>query len=391
MKVYLDNNTLTKIDPLVMEAMQPLLTEQSGDLHSLHSFSSTARKLYKEAMDKIYASIAASDNDDIVITSSGAESNSMLFMGVYISQILTGRRNSIIISQRESPSVMQMAKMLQEQGCKVHKLPVNSDGVVEAKTLLDYITPRTALVSIQSVDGESGAINPIEEIAEICKRYEVPFHTDATYALGKVPLNVQDLGVDYLTISGETIHAPAGVGALYIKEGNSIPPLIYGSRSHYEQYRGGPVNVAYSVGFGKAVELAVDALEFEMEDAKELRDELEEALREIDGVTPLIPWSLRVPNTLLVSVEGIHSEQLLYELNRVGIGAYSHTIYPFGDWEKKSIIEALGMDSSLKHTTVGFALSRNTTKEEIDYTIKNIKEIISYLKEFSACTTKESK
>jgi len=383
MRVYLDNNRMTKVDSQVFTAMEPLLSERYGVLHALHESGGKSRRLYAEAMEKLYAGIHAAEEDDIFITSGGAENHSTLFLGIYLKRILTGRKNNIIVSERESPSILQAAELLVEQGCRVMKLPVGSDGFVDPSTLYDYITPATALVSVQMVDDESGAINDVEAVCEICKKYDVPFHTDATQAIGKIPVDVQQIGADYLTFSAETFHAPAGTGGFYVRRGDDIFPVIKGKRGHYDRFGAGPVNISGAVGMGKAMELAVDALEFEMEETKERRDRLEEALRDIPGVTILVPWALRVPNTLLVSFEGIESEMMLYELNRAGIEAYSHTVYPFGNWERPAVTELLGLDPSLRHTTVGFALSRNNTDDEIEYTIKTVKETVSHLYSFS--------
>jgi len=389
MQVYLDNNRITRVDPQVLTAMEPLLKEPYGDLHALHARGAASRKLYTQAMEKLYAGIHAPEASDLFITSGAAENHSTLLMGIYVSQILTGRKNSVIISERESLSMMEAAKFLESQGCKVHTLPVNGEGIVDAEKLYDYITPRTALVSVQMVDPESGAINPVEELAEICRKYEVPFHTDASNAIGKIPVDVQAFEPDFLSFSGETFHAPAGVGAFWLRDEAEWAPIIFGARSPYERYRGGPINLAGAVGMGKAIELAVDALEFEMEDTRELRDRLEEELRELPGVSPLVPWALRVPNTLLMTFEGIESELMLYELNRSNVEAYSCTVTPFGNWKRRPIVDALGLDPRLRHTTVGFALSRFTSEEEIDYTVKTVKETLEYLRSFSTINPAE--
>ncbi len=383
MQVYLDNNRLTQVDPQVLAAMEPLLKEPYGDLHALHARGASTRKEFLKALEKLYAGLHAPEESGIFFTSGTAETHSTLLMGIYSSLILTGRKNSLILSERCDPAMMEGARFLESQGCKVHFLPVNSEGIVSAEGLYDYLTPRTALVSVPMVDPESGAINPVEEIAEICRRYEVPFHTDATHAIGKVPLDVQSFDPDLLSFGGEAIHAPAGIGAVYLKDNYEWMPTIFGDRNPWERYRGGPLNLAGAVGLGKAIELASDALEFEMEDTRELRDRLEEELRSLPGVTPLVSWGLRVPNTVLFAVEGIESELMLYELNRGGVEAYSCTVQPFGNWQRRPVIEALGLDPRLKHSTVGFALSRFTTEEEIDHTIKTFRESLEYLYSFS--------
>ncbi len=234
------------------------------------------------------------------------------------------------------------------------------------------------------VDSETGAINPIEEIGAICKKYDVPFHTDATYAMGKIEVDVSSLNIDFLSFSSETLHAPAGTGVLWLKEGRDISPLIQGTRYPAQMSRGGILNLSGIVGLGKAVEIANDALNFEMEDVRELRDHLEEEILKIDEVISLVPWSLRVPNTLFVAVKGVESESLLYHLNREGIALYSFSINPCGEWDRKNIIETMKLDPILKHSTVGFALSRMNREEEIERTLKIFREKVEFLREIGA-------
>ncbi len=384
MKIYLDNNRATPVDNLVLEAMEPLLKEPYGELHAPHYAGAKTRKLYNEAVEKVYASLHAGDGDNILFTSNSAEANSTIFMSIYFNYILSGRKNSIIISDREPLSILQLAEFLESQGCKVQKIPVGKEGVIEPERLYDYITPRTALVSISMVDSETGAINPVEEIGEICKKYEVLFHTDATYAMGKIEVDTKSLNADFLSFSSELLHAPAGTGVLWSREGVEFSPLIYGTRYPAQLSRGGVLNLSGVVGLGKALEIANDALSFEMEDVRELRDSLEEQLKEIDGVYPLISWSLRVPNTLLVAVEGVESESLLYHLNRDGIALYSFTINPCGEWDRTNIIKTLGLNPKLKHSTVGFALSRMNTEEEIKKVVDSFKESVEFLRAISS-------
>ena len=383
MKVYLDNNRLTPVDPQVREVMEPFFNEPYGDLPALHDFGAATRKAYNEAVEKCYAGLHASDKDTLVFTSGAAEAHSTLFMSTYTRFILTGRKNNIIVSEREPLPILELARFLEEQGCRVNYLPANRDGIIDPETLTDYITPRTALVSVSMVDAESGAINPVEEIANICRRYEVPFHTDATQALGRIPVDLQRLEADYLSFSSETLHAPVGTGGLFLKEGAELLPLIPGGRMRAEALRGGPLNLPGIVGLGKAMEIASDALGFEVEDMRDLRDRLEEALRALPGVEILVPWALRTPNTVLAAFRGVESEAMLYELNREGIAAYSTTVHPFGEWRQRPLTDILELDPVLRHSTVGFALNRNTTEEEIDHTIEAVKKALEYLRSFS--------
>jgi len=383
MKVYLDNNRLTSVDPQVAAVMEPLLKEPYGDPAAPHWAGAASRQVYNTALEKCYAALHAGEEDTIFFTSGAAEANVTLLMNLYTRLILTGRKNSIILSEREAPALLETALWLEKQGVKIHRLPVGKDGTVDPGILADYLTPRTALVSVTMVDPESGAVNPVEEIVQIARRYEVPVHSDATWALGKLPVDLRELELDYLSFSGETIHAPSGVGALYLGKDAELAPLIPGSREGPERYRGGPLNLAGIAGLGKALELAADTLDFEMEDTRDLRDALEEGIGTLPGTQTLIEWSKRVPNTLLVAFEGVESEALLYELNREGIAAYSMSIHPHGEWRRPSLAERLGLDPALRHSTVGFALSRFTTREEIDHTLKTLEKALEYLRSFS--------
>ncbi len=381
-RIYLDNNRTTAVDPQVLAAMKPFLEGSYADLHALHSDGARSRKAYNEALEKIYATLHAGEKDSVFFCSGAAEANSTVFYSTYINFILSGRKNSIIIGEREPLSILQIAEFLESQGVRVHRIPINGDGVIEHERLLDYITPRTALVSVSMVDGESGAIEPIDEIAAICRRFEVPLHCDATHAVGKIALDLQSTELDYLTFSSETLHAPAGTGVLYMRKDSELLPLVWGGRSEAEAYRGGPLNIAGIAALGKAVELAVDSLEFEMEDVRDMRDMLEERLKEIEGVHTLVPWALRVPNTLLVAIEGVESEALLYELDKEGVSAYSYTVYPYGEWIRTALPEAMGLQRSLNHTTVGFALSRYNSEEEMERTAEAVKRAVEYLRSF---------
>ncbi len=383
MPIYLDNNRLTRPDEQVVEAMKPFLGANFHDPYAPYTQANLSRRAFGDAMEKIYAGIHAKKEDDILITSGDAESNNWLFTYVYTRQILTGQRNSIIISERENATIAAAAAFLESQGAKVFRLKVNGDGVIDPQELLDYITPRTALVSVTMVDEESGAIQPVEELAEICAQYEVPFHTDATQAVGKIPVDVQRAPITYLTFSAHTFHGPAGVGGLYVRSGAEIAPMLMGSPVQMGGLRAGVPNLPGIVGMGKAMELAIDALEFEMEDIREMRDALEEKVRAIPDVIVITPWSLRVPNTLTFAVKGVAAEALLLELNRSAIAATSATLYPQGSWERTPLIDAIGADPELRHSVVTLALSRMNTEEEMAELFTALEESIALLREES--------
>jgi cysteine desulfurase len=391
MPIYLDNNTLTRPDEQVVEAMKPFLGANFHDPLAPYTQANLSRRAYGDAMEKLYAGIHAKKEDDILITSGDTESNNWLFNFFYTRKILTGKGGAIIISERESGAIAAQAAYLESQGAKVFRLGVNKDGVIDPQDLLDYITPRTALVSVTMVDEESGAIQPIEEIAEICAQYEVPFHTDATQAIGKIPVDVQRAPITYMTFSAHTFHGPTGVGALYVRAGAELEPMLMGSSTQMGGKRAGVLNLAGIVGMGKAMEIAVDALEYDVEDMREIRDALEEKVREIPDVTIITPWSLRVPNTLTFAVRGVSAASLLLELNRSAIAATSATLYPQGNWERRSLIDAVGADTALRHTVITLALSRYNTEEEVDEIVKALNESIDLLRDESPVYSESKK
>ena len=383
MRVYLDNNATTIVDPHVFSEMEPFFVQKYGNPNSLHAFASETHPALKSAMEKIYAGINAPKEDSVVVTSCATESNNWVLKSIYFQYILTGRKNHIIISEVEHPSVMATARFIESQGCKVTYLPINSDGLIDAQSVRDNITDKTALVSVMMANNETGAIFPVEEIGAICKEHNVLFHTDAVQAIGKIPVNVQAFNVDYLTFSAHKFHGPKGVGALYIKKGKELIPLLHGG-SQMGGYRSGTLNVPGIVGMGKAMEAAVDALDFEMHDVKELRDHLEDELLKIEDTFVVTPRKKRTPNTLLISFRGIEGESMLWDLNKAGIAASTGSACASEDLESNPVMEAIGAEADLAHTAVRFSLSRYTTKEEIDYTIEVVKKAVKRLREISS-------
>jgi len=234
-------------------------------------------------------------------------------------------------------------------GCRVTYLPINKEGIVEAQTVRDNITDKTALVSVMWANNETGAIFPVEEIGEICAENNVLFHTDAVQAIGKTPVDVQRFNVDYLTFSAHKFHGPKGVGALYIKKGKELTPLLHGG-SQMGGYRSGTLNVAGIVGMGKAMEAAIDALDFEMSDIREMRDAFEDELLKIEDTFVVTPREKRTPNTILISFRGIEGESMLWDLNRAGIAASTGSACASEELEANSVMEAIGAAEDLAHS-----------------------------------------
>ncbi len=383
MRVYLDNNATTIVDPQVFAEMEPFFVQKYGNPNSLHAYASETHQPLKQAMEKIYAGIHAQKEDSVVITSCATESNNWVFKSIYFQYILTGRKNHIIVSEVEHPSVIATAKFIESQGCRVTYLPINSEGLINAQDVRDNITDKTALVSIMMANNETGGIFPVEEIGEICKEYGVPFHTDAVQAIGKIPVNVQQFNVDYLTFSAHKFHGPKGVGGLYIKKGKELIPLLHGG-AQMGGYRSGTLNVAGIVGMGKAMEQAIDALDFEMIDIREMRDAFEDELLKIPDTFVVTPREKRTPNTILISFRGIEGESMLWDLNCAGIGASTGSACASEDLESNPVMEAIGADADLAHTAIRFSLSRYTTQEELDYTLEVVKKAVVRLREISS-------
>ena len=383
MKVYLDNNATTLVDPHVFEEMEPFFVQKYGNPNSLHSFAGETHPFIKTAMEKIYAGIHANRQDSVVITSCATESNNWVLKSIYFEQILTGKKNHIIISEVEHPSIMATARFIESLGCKVTYLPINSEGLIEAQSVREAITPKTALVSVMWANNETGAIFPVHEIGQICEEHKVPFHTDAVQAIGKTPVDVQSFNVDYLTFLAHKFHGPKGVGALYMKKGKELTPLFHGG-SQMGGHRSGTLNVPGIIGMGKAIEQAIDALDFEMSEIREMRDDFEDALLEIPDTFVVTPRNRRTPNTILISFRGIEGESMLWDLNRAGIGASTGSACASEDLEANSVMEAIGADEDLAHTAIRFSLSRYTTQEELDYTLDIVKKAVIRLREISS-------
>ena len=383
MRVYLDNNATTMLDPEAFALMQPYFCEKFGNPNSLHQFGSESHPALRKAMDQLYAGINASDDDDIVITSCATESINWVIKGIYNDYILNGDKDHIITSEVEHPAVGSSCKFLEERGVKVTYLPVNTDGVISVEDLKNAITDKTALVSIMWANNETGMIFPIEEIGAICKERGVLFHTDGVQAVGKIPVDVKKANVDFMRFSGHKFHGPKGVGGLYIRGGQRLTPLLHGGE-HMGGRRSGTLNVPGIIGMGKAMELAVAALDFEKSTVRRLRDKLEDALLKIPETIVVGTKEQRVPNTILISVKGIEGEAMLWDLNQNGIGASTGSACASEALESNPVMEAIGAEADLAHTALRLSLSRFTTEEEIDYAIDVINKAVVRLRAISS-------
>lgn len=387
MQVYLDNNATTMVDPLVVEEMQPFFSEIYGNPNSLHKFGTASHPALKRAMDRVYKALNASDNDDIIFTSCATESNNWVLKSVFTDHIVNGDKNHIITTEVEHPSVYAACKALEEEGVKVTYLPVNSQGVVEPHVVKSFITEKTALVSIMWASNETGMIFPIKEIGEICKEKGVLFHSDAVQAIGKIPVDLQDVHVDFVSMSAHKFHGPKGIGALYIRNSQPLSPLLHGGE-HMGGRRSGTLNVPYIVAMGKAIELATADLDKKVASIRAKRDRLEDAILELSDTFVVGDRDNRTPNTILISIKGVEGEGMLWDLNNAMIGASTGSACASEDLQANTVMLAIGADSELAHTGIRLSLSRFTTDEEIDYTIEHFKKAVARLRAISSSFAK---
>lgn len=384
MKVYLDNNATTMLDPSAYELMLPFLKDMHGNPNSLHQWGSATHPALREAMDKLYAGLGANDLDDIVITSCATESINWVLKGIYFDHILDKERNEVIISSVEHPAVAAAAYFLKSLGVKVIELPVNEEGVSTVEDLRKVISDKTALVSVMWANNETGMIFDIQKMAEITHEFGALFHTDATQAVGKIKVNLNQVGVDFASFSAHKFHGPKGVGGLFIKKGLKLTPLLHGGE-HMGGRRSGTLNVPYIVAMGEALRIANTMLDFEDSHIRRLRDKLEDQILALPDTTVVGKREHRVPNTILASIKGVEGEAMLWDLNKNGIAASTGSACASEALESNPIMEAIGAENDLAHTALRLSLSRFNTEEEIDYAAKQIKNATQRLRAIS-CT-----
>ena len=382
-RIYLDNNATTKLDENAKALMDSYFCEKYGNPNSLHIFGTETHKAIREAFNHLYEGINADDDDDIIITSCATESNNWVLKGVYFDVLRFGEKNHIITTEVEHPAVLATCKFLEELGVDVTYLPIGSNGTLDAEEVEAAITPKTALVSVMWANNETGIMFPIEEIGAICKRHKVLFHTDAVQAIGKIPVDVKKAQVDFLSFSAHKFHGPKGIGGLYIKKDIKLTPLFHGGE-HMHGRRSGTLNVPYIIAMGEAMRQASLHLDFERNNVRRLRDKLEDALLEIPDTFVVGERSLRVPNTILISIRGVEGEAMLWDLNKNGIACSTGSACASEDLEANPVMSAIGADKELAHTAVRISLSRFTTQEEIDYAIEVFKKSIQRLRAISS-------
>ncbi|MBU1659542.1 NifS family cysteine desulfurase [bacterium] len=384
MRVYLDNNATTKIDPIVKVKMQPFFEELYGNPNSLHKYGMEVRPHLNEALGSMYDSLHAADEDDIIITSCATESNNAVLKGIFFKYILSNpEKNHIVTTSVEHPSVIDTLMFLSGHGVDVTYVDVDHEGGISANAMKAAVTDKTVLISMMWANNETGMIFPVDEVGAFAKEKGILFHSDAVQAIGKVPVNLSKTDVDYLTFSAHKFHGPKGIGGLYVKKGKALPNLFHGGEQMGGK-RAGTLNVAYIVGMGLAMKQAVGHVEKMNSDVRRLRDKLEDAIAKIPDTIVVGPREKRTPNTLLVSLRGIEGESMLWDLNKAGIAASTGSACASESLEANPVMSAIGEDPELAHTAMRLSLSRFTTEAEIEYTIEVFTKAVERLRSISS-------
>jgi len=372
MRVYLDFNASTPLAPEVAEAMRPFLTDHYGNPSSRHWAGRPAKEAVEHARGQV-ARLLSCRPSEVVFTSGGSESNNHAIEGAWFARRRRG--DHIITTAIEHPAVLQPCRFLERLGAQVTYLPVDRTGLVEPDAVREAITPETILVTVMHANNEIGTIQPIAEIAAVAREHGALMHTDAAQTVGKIPTDVQQLGVDLLTVAGHKLYAPKGVGALYIREGVAIEPLIHGA-AHESGRRAGTENVLLDVALGAACELAHQWIGLPY--VKELRDYLWQRLQQMFGDRIVLNGhpTRRLPNTVNVSFVGQSGSDLLAVLE--GVAASTGSACHAGAVELSPVLQALGLDPEIGMGAVRFSLGRGTTRQEID-------ALLALLKPFSHC------
>jgi cysteine desulfurase len=376
-RIYLDNNATTPVLPEVLEAMRPYFAERFGNASSIHHHGQETRAAVERARDSV-ASLLGCRAAEIVFTSGGTEADNLAIAG------LTYAGDHIITSSIEHHAVLYVCKHLEETGCDVTYLPVDGRGLVDPDDARRALRPNTTLVSIMMANNETGVLQPVEEIGKISAEAEVYFHTDAVQAAGKVPIDVQRIGCDSLSISGHKMHAPQGVGALYVRKGTQLRPLFYGGR-HERSRRAGTENVPGIVALGKSAELAMQGFERgEDKNVAALRDRLQQGiLAQVEEADVNGDGAPRVPNTTNIYFDHIEGESMVISLDLKGLAVSTGAACSSGAIEPSHVLIAMGLPTDRARASVRFSLGKQNTDEDIDLALALVPETVARLRELS--------
>jgi len=377
--IYLDNNATTQVAPEVLEEMIPYLRDFYGNPSSMHTFGGQLHKKIEEARERV-AQLLGAEPEEIIFTSCGTESDNTAIMSAVES---FPQKRHIITTRVEHPAVLSFCKHLARKGYRITFLQVNNQGRLNIDDLVKVIGDDTAVVSIMFANNEIGNIFPVHEVGEILRDRKVLFHTDAVQAVGKIPIDTKKLPVDMLSLSGHKLHAPKGIGALYVRKKTRFNPYLIGGHQENGR-RAGTENVASIIALGKACELAMKGIEKESAHLSRLRDKLEQALLKSSSDTRINgDVTSRLPNTSNISFEYVEGEAILLRLNEYGICASSGSACTSGSLEPSHVLRAIGVPFTAIHGSIRFSLSRYNTEEEIDKVIEIVPRIIKDLRMLS--------
>jgi len=375
-RTYLDNNASTPVLPEVLDAMRPYFAEHFGNASSIHHHGQGTRAAVERARESV-ADLLGSRASEIVFTSGGTEGDNFAIFG------LAKPGDHIITSTIEHHAVMNACKHLEAKGCEVTSIPVDGRGRVDPDDVKRALRPNTKLITIMTANNETGVVQPVEEIAKIAAEADVYFHTDAVQAIGKIPIDVNRVGCDLLTISGHKIHAQQGIGALYVRKGTLLEAMLYGG-SHERSRRAGTENVPAIVGLGKAAEIALAA--FERGDDKKtaaMRDHLEKTLRAIEATGTNGEGAPRVPNTANVYFDYIEGEALVIALDLKGLAVSTGAACSSGAIEPSHVLTAMGLRPDRARASIRFSLGKQNTPDDIDFALSLVPETVARLRELS--------
>jgi cysteine desulfurase len=380
-RVYLDHSATTPVDREVADLMMVYFIEKYGNPSSIHSFGREARHALEEARSQV-AGLLGAKPEEITFTSGGTEADNLAILGLAEARQEKGRH--LIVSAIEHHAVLDTVKYLEKAGFTLTVLPVNSAGIVELDEVRKSLRPDTILVSVMHANNEVGSIQPVAEIGRIVREHGAAFHIDAVQTLGKIPVNVEELKADLLTISAHKIYGPKGVGALYVRKGVRISPLMHGGGQEKKR-RSGTENTPAIIGFGKACELAAQRMTEEAERVKKLRDKL------LTGIVESIKYvkvngpmgDLRLPNNVNVSIEFVEGESLLLSLDMLGIAASSGSACTSGSLDPSHVLLAMGLPHEIAHGSLRFTLGRQNTEEDVAYVLEHLPKIVERLRKIS--------
>ena len=381
-RVYLDNNATTPVAPEVFEAMAPYLTSDFGNASSIHWYGQQAKAAVETAREEVAKLINARPNE-IAFTSGGTESDNTSLFGVLEAARIAGEKKHIVVSAIEHHAVLHSAQALAKRGVEVTYVRVGASGIVDPGEVERALRSDTVLISIMHANNELGTIQPLEEIGRIAGEHDVIFHTDAVQSVGKIPVDVEKLGVDLLSLSAHKLHGPKGVGALYIRKGTPLAPLLYGGHSERDR-RPGTENTPGIVGLGKAAELARAKLATDAPRLAALRDRLEKAiLADIPLTTRNGDPAHRLPSTSNIRFAHIEGEAFVIAMDLQGVACSTGAACSSGSVEPSHVLSAIGLSHAQARSSIRFSLGRMTTAEDIDYTLKVLPAVVERLRSLS--------